>query len=178
MTEPVKERVHKPAREAAPQCFSLRELPLLQTGMTTTAMAHADNLWVHGKIYSQGGENSMHAHRVEDHVFFILHGSALFEFGDGSRREIRELEGVLLPKGVLYNFHSTGVDNLVMLRVGAAQIGADWSGVFRRGVPEETRSAVNPEGEPLKSGSRAKGRTPAELVKVLEGRFVGDYCRS
>lgn len=162
------------ADTVVPTHFSLRDLPLLETGMTTTPMGHAENLWVHGKVYSRGGENALHAHEIEDHVFFVLQGEARFEFGDGTAREVRPLEGVVLPKGVLYRFEALGEGNLVMLRVGAAQLGAGWSGAVRGGAPEETRLATGVDGRPLQSGSREKGRTPAEPVKAIEGRFVGD----
>jgi mannose-6-phosphate isomerase-like protein (cupin superfamily) len=154
--------------------FSMNELPLLETGMTTTPLGHATNLWVHGKVYSRGGENALHAHQVEDHVFFVLQGAARFEFGDGTVREVRPLEGFVLPKGVLYRFEALGDGNLVMLRVGAAQIGSEWSGARRHGAPEEVRLATGIDGSPLKSRSKEKGRTPAEPVSVIEGRFVAD----
>jgi len=157
-----------------PTHFSLNELPLLESGMITEPLGSATNIWVHGKVYSSGGENALHAHKLEDHVFFILQGRARFEFGDGSTRDIGSLEGVLLPKGVLYRFEAIGEGNLVMLRVGAAQIGSDWSGTLRQGVPQEIRVATGVDGEVLESGTHAKGRTPAEPVVVLEGKFVAD----
>ena len=156
----------------APQPFSLRGLPLLATGMTTTAIARADNLWIHAKVYSRGGENAMHAHEFEDHAFVVLQGEAIFEFADGSKRRVRPYEGVLLPKGSFYRFEARGLDNLVMVRIGGAQIGADWSGTIERGAPVEIRRAIDTSGQPLASGSLAKGRTPAESVSVLHGQFV------
>ena len=159
---------------AIPTHFSLNDLPLLATGMITAPLATAGNIWVHGKVYSRGGENALHAHKLEDHVFLILQGRARFEFGDGSTRDIGSLEGVLLPRGVLYRFEAIGDSNLVMLRVGAAQIGSDWSGTLRQGAPQEIRVATGVDGEILESGTHAKGRTPAEPVVVIEGKFVAD----
>jgi len=156
----------------APQPFSLRGLPLLATGMTTTPIARADNLWIHAKIYSRGGENAMHAHEFEDHAFVILQGEATFEFADGSKRRLRPYEGMLLPKGSFYRFEAHGDGNLVMLRIGGAQIGAEWSGAIERGAPAEVRRAIGADGKPLASASLAKGRTPAEPVSLLEGQFV------
>ena len=156
----------------APQPFSLRGLPLLATGMTTTPMARADNLWVHAKVYSRGGENAMHAHEFEDHAFVVLQGEVTFEFADGAKRRLLPYEGVLLPKGSFYRFEAHGHDNLVMLRIGGAQIGADWSGAIERGAPAEIRRAIGLDGKSLASGSLAKGRTPAEPVSVLDGQFV------
>ena len=151
--------------------YSLRGEQLLATGMTTGAKATTDNLWVHSKVYSRGGENELHAHAVEDHTFFVVQGSAQFYFGDGSNQVVERFEGFLIPKGSLYRFHALGEENLVMLRIGAAQRGDDWSGELRNGAPVEIRRALDPAGNPIPSKSLAKGRTPAEPVTPLPGRF-------
>jgi mannose-6-phosphate isomerase-like protein (cupin superfamily) len=154
--------------------YSLLGLPLLETGMTTTPLAQAANLWVHGKVYSRGGENALHAHTVEDHTFFVVQGAARFSFADGAERLVRTFEGVLLPKGTAYRFEAEGGENLVMLRIGAAQIGADWSGDIVKGSPAEVRQAsvLDAEGRPILD-PEAKGRTPAEPVRPLAGRVFG-----
>ncbi|MBL8551711.1 MAG: cupin domain-containing protein [Hyphomonadaceae bacterium] len=154
-----------------PVAFSMRDLPLLRTGMTTTPLACTDNLWLHGKVYSKGGENNLHAHAVEDHAFIVMRGAARFHFADGTMREAREFEGVLLPKGTIYRFDAVEGENLVMVRVGGAQIGADWSGQIVRGGPAETRRVVDPDGNLIASSAR-KGKTPAEPPTILDGRTV------
>jgi mannose-6-phosphate isomerase-like protein (cupin superfamily) len=155
-----------------PVVFSMRELPLLRTGMTTTPLACADNLWLHAKVYSGGGENYLHAHELEDHAFLVLQGAARFFFRDGRMRDARRYEGVMLPKGTLYRFEAVAGENLVMLRVGAAQTGADWTGETVRGSPREVRRVVDEHGRPITTSAR-KGKTPAEPVTILEGRRVG-----
>ena len=42
-------------------------------------------LWAHSKVYSKGGENALHSHDIEDHVFLVLQGEASFFFGDEVR---------------------------------------------------------------------------------------------
>jgi len=155
--------------------YSLRGTPLLKSGVTNTSMAQAENLWVHGKVYSGGGENTLHSHAEEDHTFFILQGQAMFEFGDGSREAVGVYDGVLVPKGVLYRFEASADDNLVMLRVGGAQRREDWSGQFLHGMPIElTGKFGGKDGAIIEGGrSQAKGKTPSEPVVFLYDQIFG-----
>ncbi|MPZ50476.1 MAG: cupin domain-containing protein [Dehalococcoidia bacterium] len=74
------------------------------------------------KRYLEGGENKLHCHPAEDHTFFILQGKAEFRLeNDDNIIEVKALEGVFLPKGTNYWFHSSGDQKLIMLRVGTEQ---------------------------------------------------------
>jgi len=162
----------------APKCggaikYTMRGTQLLSGGMTTIPKASADNLWIHSKVYSCGGENDLHAHPDEDHTFFVLQGTANFEFGDGSALSVENFEGVLIPKGTLYRFTAAEEQNLVMLRIGGAQRGAGWSGEIVQGVPAEICRAIDKDGRIIFDTDKLKnkGKTPSEPVVPMPGHF-------
>lgn len=168
---PAPDNSTEPSREAVK--YSMRGAQLLSSGMTTIPLAATHNLWIHSKVYSRGGENALHAHNVEDHTFFVLQGRAEFHFGDGSTTIAETYDGVLIPKGVMYRFHSIDDGNLVMVRIGGAQR-SDLSQRFTKGSPAEVRSATVTDGDGnpiLDTKSLQKGKTPAEPVVKLEGQF-------
>ncbi len=101
-----------------PGFFALRaQLP--EQGRTNQVMAATAQLNVVLKTYASGGENELHAHTNEDHLFVVMQGSATF-YGPGNENRVVGLhEGVVLPRGVLYRFVANGPDPLVLLRVGA-----------------------------------------------------------
>lgn len=108
---------------AAKLRFSMRNLPLLEGGATMDLLGLAPMMWAHSKVYSTGGENALHSHEIEDHVFLVLQGEATFHFGDGSTGTVRPFEGVMVPRGTRYRFHANEASgNLVMFRVGAAVV--------------------------------------------------------
>jgi mannose-6-phosphate isomerase-like protein (cupin superfamily) len=75
-------------------------------------------VWV--KVYAEGGENYLHTHEREDHVFVILDGEATFHDPGGKDTVLKKNQGILLQRGAYYSFTSTGNTPLVLLRVGAA----------------------------------------------------------
>lgn len=108
----------------AASVFKLRA-PLMAQGRMDTLMAKTDLMSVVLKVYAEGGENTMHAHPTEDHTFVVLQGQATFRLdSDDNVVVVDKFEGVMLPKGSYYWFHSSGDENLVMLRVGAAVTGS------------------------------------------------------
>lgn len=101
-----------------PQAFKLRS-QLLAQGRSNTPVAATEDLTVIVKVYASGGENALHQHPNEDHVFIILKGSAAFYDQDGETATLAINEGYLVPKGALYRFHAVESEGpLVMLRVG------------------------------------------------------------
>lgn len=100
--------------------FSANGFPLLSAGSTTDLVARSSSMWVHVKLYAEGGENGLHAHRDEDHVFVVLGGEATFMDEHGAETVVASNDGILIPHGTLYCFRSSGGTNLVMLRIGAA----------------------------------------------------------
>lgn len=81
-----------------------------------------DELSARIKVYKSGGENTMHSHPREDHIFFILDGEATFHIeSDENSVKVKKFDAVSLPRGTKYWFTSTGEDNLVMLRAGSGR---------------------------------------------------------
>lgn len=133
---------------------------LPEQGRTNTVVAATGQLNVVLKTYASGGENELHAHTNEDHLFVVLQGAATFHGPAGERRDVFTHEGVVLPKGVLYRFIAHGGEPLVLLRVGAV-IDPSCDPLARvdpRGKPMDGYSGQNKEVPPVLSPSRWFGR--------------------
>jgi mannose-6-phosphate isomerase-like protein (cupin superfamily) len=146
------------AKEApAPTLFELKA-QLLDQGRTMDLLAATEHLCAHIKVYAEGGENALHAHAEEEHLFVILAGEATFRLGKEEKLQKRgKYEGIMIPAGSLYWFVSSGTENLVMLRVGAKAGG--WNSFDDR---------VDADGKPLPGDSAANKEVP---VKVRPGAF-------
>ena len=105
--------------------FTMRGSPVLQQGAWTRGLAVADNLWVHGKVYAEGGENALHQHLEEDHGFFVIEGGATFSLEDGSTIEVGPYDGIMIPKGAFYRFEAKPGQNLVFIRFGGGPAGLE-----------------------------------------------------
>ena len=117
-TEEMRDQMEAQARAVGPTFFHLRaRLP--RQGRTDTPMAATDRMWVVLKAYANDGENELHAHPNEDHVFLVLQGEADFYGPNEEVRRVRPNDGVLLPRRTFYRFRSVGDEPLVMARVGA-----------------------------------------------------------
>lgn len=142
---------------ALPTKFSANGFPLLSVGQTMDLLARAPSLWVHVKVYAEGGENGLHAHPSEDHVFVVLDGEATFTDATGARTVVSRNDGMLIPRNTLYSFLSSGDRNLVMLRIGApAATGA--------GDPD---AAVNHRVD--RDGDPAPGDAPSNGAGAIPG---------
>ncbi|RUP24864.1 MAG: cupin domain-containing protein [Curvibacter sp.] len=110
------ERLNKPGQ---PSFFHIRtQLP--KQGRTNQVLGASRYMSVVLKTYASGGENEIHAHSNEDHVFVILQGGAVFHGPNGETREAGRNDCVLLPAGTFYWFHAKeDQEELVMLRIGA-----------------------------------------------------------
>ncbi|HWG05950.1 MAG TPA: cupin domain-containing protein [Beijerinckiaceae bacterium] len=152
--------------------FSMRGLPLLSQGASFDAVATAENLWLSVKVYSSGGENALHVHTVEDHAFVVLQGRATFYFGDDSIREVLQYEGVMLPKGTSYRFQASEEENLVLLRIGAAQRKTQGIGDLQRhGTPMELKGTTFDEDGTAKVGRGGVKKTPNPPIIPIPGKF-------
>ncbi|MFM0121663.1 cupin domain-containing protein [Paraburkholderia sp. RL18-101-BIB-B] len=151
--------------------FSMRGEPLLASGATMRSLGTAGNLWAHVKVYSSGGENGMHCHDVEDHCFVVLQGEATFQFGDGSTLVAHSFEGVMLPKGTFYQFSANPAGNLVMIRVGGAQVTSTDDIDPKYGVPREiSRQRVGVDNRYFDGESAANG-AHSQPIRVLPDQF-------
>ncbi|HEX9546466.1 MAG TPA: cupin domain-containing protein [Acidimicrobiales bacterium] len=157
--------------------FRLRGFPLLSAGNTFNFVAAAPGLWAHVKVYAEGGENGVHTHFDEDHLFVVLAGEATFVDAEGDETVVGALEGMMVPRGAAYAFRSSSDgNNLVMLRVGAPvdPALADWDDVNpEAGIPNGILQRSTPQGAP------APGRDPANKTGAVRGvpipgRFFGE----
>lgn len=132
----------------------------------------APMLWAHTKVYSSGGENALHSHDIEDHVFLVLQGQASFYFGDGSTCLAGPFDGVTIPRGTQYRFHAHEESgNLVMFRVGAANIqdSSDLHPKFH--IPNEALSSRKDISGSHAPGDAKKNGTAAEAVIIKKGAY-------
>jgi len=104
--------------EGEPKFFKLRA-QLLEEGRSIQPLAESENLWTWIKVYATGGENTLHAHTKEDHMFVILDGEGSFYGPNGEKKVLKRNDGLMLPAGTFYHFNSSGDEPLVILRVGS-----------------------------------------------------------
>jgi mannose-6-phosphate isomerase-like protein (cupin superfamily) len=116
--------------------------------VVTEPLAVADNLWVHSKVYPSGGENSLHKHPLEDHIFFVVSGEAMFYDAEDELVRLGPSSGVLIPKGVAYRFHSSGDEPLVALRIGGAPRDASDASIDAA-FPAPMAVRTRPDGTPF-----------------------------
>lgn len=137
-------------------------------------LARAPSLWAHVKIYADGGENGLHAHPAEDHLFLVLDGEATFYDDAGTETVVTRYEGMIVPRGAFYRFRSTGPGNLVMVRVGAPADGSnpDWLVYEPTGVdvPRVMLDRVAPSGAAAPGDDAANG-TGAVRGVPAPGRY-------
>ncbi len=89
-------------------------------GRTNQMLAATPNMTLILKTYANGGENELHGHTNEDHVFIVLQGAATFFGPNGEARRVEKNDCVLLPRLAMYRFAAEeGGEPLVMARVGA-----------------------------------------------------------
>lgn len=113
-----RERLDELARAQGPTVFGLRT-PLPAQGRTDVPLAATGSFSVVLKTYASGGENALHGHVNEDHVFIVMQGAARFTGKDGVLCALGRHQGILIPAGTLYRFEAVGEEPLVLIRVGA-----------------------------------------------------------
>ena len=143
-----------------PTLFGMKA-QMLEQGRTDSVLAATEDLSVRLKVYASGGENELHAHPDEDHVFVVLQGSARFYGPDGETQDVTANQGFMMPKGMLYRFNATSTDEcLVMLRVGTPNF---------QGQSKTDR--IGRDGKPLVGDSKENRHVP---VVFKDGVFFGD----
>lgn len=138
-----------------PGFFSLRaRLPV--QGRTNAVLAATPRLNVVLKTYASGGENELHAHTNEDHLFVVLQGAATFYGPRGEEKVVGRNAGVVLPRGVVYRFTAHEEEPLVLLRVGAVIDPASdpLARIDEEGQPFDGYSERNKEVAPVLSETR------------------------
>jgi mannose-6-phosphate isomerase-like protein (cupin superfamily) len=165
------ERQNQPADTEA-VTFSMRNLPMLEQGTTYDPLATAENLWASVKVYASGGENALHAHGGEDHMFTILQGKATFTFGDGRQQTLGIHEGVMIPKNVSYKFEADEAENLVLLRVGGGERTAKGlDNLTRVGTPKDVNEQTYYSDGAVKVGNEAKNGESGKTRVYAAGKY-------
>lgn len=146
-------------RTDRPTLFSLKA-QMLDQGRTDTVLAATEDLSVRLKVYASGGENELHTHVDEDHVFVLLQGSARFFGPDEETVDLEANQGIMMPRGLFYRFHATSTDEcLVMLRIGTPN--------FQKQAADDR---IGLDGKPLAGDSRENRTQP---VIFRDGVFFG-----
>jgi mannose-6-phosphate isomerase-like protein (cupin superfamily) len=114
----IKRQQSQKALLRAPAAFKVRA-QLLEAGRTDAVLAASDHLTLRLKVYASGGENELHAHANEDHIFIVMDGVADFFDEDGPLVQLSRLQGLMLPRGTRYRFIAASEAPLVMLRIGS-----------------------------------------------------------
>ena len=136
---------------AGPKFFHMRaRLPMV--GRTNQMLAASRYMNVVLKTYATGGENELHAHTLEDHLFVILQGAAVFFGPEGETRRVERNDCVLLPAGTFYRFHAEEKEPLVLLRVGAAVDPA-----------KDVLARIDTDGKPFGGYTEKNKEVPCEL---------------
>ena len=145
----ISQQMRSGGENSKPTIFRMRA-PLLDQGRSNTALASTKNMWTTLKVYASGGENGMHAHVNEDHIFVVMQGRATFYGPNGEEQELEKNQGIMLPAHVYYNFQSTAPEPLVLLRIGC-----------RAGPPgSDPNDRLDIDGVPMPPDSKANGREP------------------
>jgi mannose-6-phosphate isomerase-like protein (cupin superfamily) len=146
------------ASSPLPSFFHIRaRLP--KQGRTNQVLGASSRMNVVLKTYASGGENELHAHSNEDHLFVVMQGEASFFGPRNERRDVAKNDCVLLPAGAFYWFHAKGDEPLVMLRIGA---------VLNAG--EDVLARIDVDGNPFDGYSEKNKETSYVLdeQKVFE----------
>lgn len=139
------------AQRTTPSFFHIRaRLP--RQGRTNQVLGASPCMNVVLKTYAGGGENEIHAHTNEDHVFVVLQGGATFFGPRGETRRVARNDCVLVPAGAFYAFQADEAEPLVMLRVGAALDPAT-----------DVLARVDAQGQPFDGYSEKNREVPAIL---------------
>src|SRR2546421_8836981 len=108
-------------KDAAAQVVQLRT-QLVSEGHTRHLLAETDLMSLRIHCYAPGiGENALHSHTKEDHIFLVLEGTAQFNTGRDGKKELKasKHQAVVLPAGCYYQFFNFRGTPLVIGRLGA-----------------------------------------------------------
>ena len=134
-----------------PKFFHMRaRLPVV--GRTNQMLAASRHMNVVLKTYASGGENELHAHAQEDHLFVILQGAAVFFGPNGETHRVVRNDCVLLPANTFYRFHAEELEPLVLLRIGAAVDSA-----------QDVLARIDTDGKPFGGYTAKNKEVPCEL---------------
>jgi oxalate decarboxylase/phosphoglucose isomerase-like protein (cupin superfamily) len=133
-----------------PQIVRLKT-QLVSQGHTRKLLAETDLTTLRIHCYAPGiGENALHAHMNEDHIFLVLDGTALFLGPEGEMARLDKHQAIVLPKRCFYQFSNCGQEPLVMARFGANKEKDDWR--------------ISPDGTRIPGRSHEQGYAAPVLI--------------
>ena len=130
---------------------------LVSAGHTRNLLAETNLMTLRIHCYAPGiGENALHSHTKEDHIFLVLQGTAQFNTGMDGKTILNasQHQAVVLPAGCYYQFCNSGNTPLVMARIGAG--------------PDKSDMRLNPDGTPIPGRTQEQGAAKPVLI---EGAF-------
>ena len=130
---------------------------LVKEGHTRFMLAETDLMTLRIHFYAPGiGENALHAHTKEDHIFVVLDGTAQFNTGRDGETMVKATKNhaVVLPAGSYYQFCNSGQTPLVMARIGAGS--------------DKVDQRLNPDGSAIPGRTYEQGAAQPVLI---EGAF-------
>jgi len=148
-SDELKKRQSELAANTKPTVFNVAG-QMLARGRTDTPLAATEDMSIRLKIYSEGGENELHAHPGEDHSFIVLQGSMRFYGPENEETKLGPNQGIILPKGNMYWFTAIPGEPLVMLRIGSPNY---------QKLLEIDR--VNADGNPMRGDSKKNRPCPS-----------------
>ena len=127
---------------------------LVKEGHTRHLLAETDLMTLRIHCYAPGiGENALHAHTKEDHIFVVLQGTAQFNTGRDGKGVVNanKNQAVVLPAGCYYQFRNSATEPLVMARIGAGSDKAD--------------QRLNPDGSAIPGRAHEQGAAKPVLIE-------------
>ena len=143
-------------KEAGAKVVQLRT-QLVSQGHTRNLLAETDLMTLRIHCYAPGiGENALHSHTKEDHIFLVLEGVAQFNTGRDGKTVVdaHKNHAGVLPAGCYYQFRNSGDSPLVMARIGAGS--------------DKQDQRLNPDGSAIPGRTHEQG---AARPVLIEGAF-------
>ncbi|MBG9386393.1 cupin domain-containing protein [Caenimonas aquaedulcis] len=145
------------AQQAAPIAqpfrFDSPEMPEgKHVGKFVVRLARTDRMIANVQVLKNGGETNLHTHHHLDGFWMVLKGHARF-YGEGDVvvADLKEREGVLIPRHFKYWFESVGDDVLEILQVECADFSM-------------------PAGKPLEREDFTPLTNATRNITIIEGR--------
>ena len=138
-----------------PEIIALRT-QLASKGHTKHLLAKTDMMTMHIHCYApKGGENDLHAHVKEDHIFVCLQGEAVFRGTGGLLPPLKKHHAIFIPRGCYYAFSNESQEPCILLRFGASPVGYG-------------SARVDAQGNPIRGRAHKEGAVTPVLI---EGAF-------